>query len=875
MSSWNDAKAGSLQQLPASVAANLAKSLPQTKNGTALLAQQQQMLQLRQMRSKLGMHHFASTSAEILRKFAKVPASLSFHIYDTHYRFNNTQDSSIIPKLSPMAKSFLKHIIKEEIPTEMTELLKDFAIRFYDGCIILQVYDHRNMVSSKPGENGEPKPKDAPAPPTAVKNEKETPGSHKPKTYRTLLRPTPQSLYYDLLYHTDPTPTKFTDQLSLQMEAEVLTLTNRKLDLQAPLNPYLQDKILQPESEYPKKVWDEKTQDWKLVHSHLDETPREPRKLHQDQLVMHKSSEYEELMFLLSNHYKNPSESTSGKKLVVVGPAINTKSDAVSLEATPSAMSGNSSGGDKNKRSDKPSTIATAAAVLSGGNATSNQFMRLRFIEEIRKRKETQKAQAGAAVAAQTQNTLGTPATTDGQSALMTAQRLQQLKQQAQAKLMNAQILQQQLMGLLNQINQASPSAPQSQQTLQQQQMQNQMRGQAQLQQPTQQMQQGMSNMVGQNFQNQAQRMANMPRQNSPNANQQNLSQTPQQQQQQQQQMAKQASFMRQQQYQIQQARQQQIRQQQMGQAQNAVQNQVQNQIQNQNQNRLQKNPAPGQAQIPAAKRQKMGGGVMGQMPQQNQQFGQQMRTPQMNNSQTGSNSGTPVMANGMVGTPRMGNVGQTSPQMGQQLPMAQQAQSSVSLQQQRQQQQSQQQTQQMGQRATPQAGGQSGQSTNLPSLQQQQQQQIFQRMLSPQDQHTFRQLQARMNALAQIGTTGIAPNRSQITPQQQQQALQQAKNIQQQLLQKFPAYFQRLRQYQTLQNQRRQAMQQRQSQTQQLSVQNQQNMGNLDSSMYGQQNVNMNLTLPMMQQQMMGLPMMQQQRNNNMQQGQGNNLNR
>ncbi|KAM9887721.1 hypothetical protein OXX69_013251, partial [Metschnikowia pulcherrima] len=72
---------------------------------------------------------------------------LTFHIYKTHYRFNNTQDSSIIPKDSPMARSFLQHMIREEIPVEMTELLKDFAIRFYDGCLIVQVYDHRHMIT--------------------------------------------------------------------------------------------------------------------------------------------------------------------------------------------------------------------------------------------------------------------------------------------------------------------------------------------------------------------------------------------------------------------------------------------------------------------------------------------------------------------------------------------------------------------------------------------------------------------------------------------------------------------------------------------------------------------------------------------------------
>ncbi|KAM9887445.1 hypothetical protein OXX79_013631, partial [Metschnikowia pulcherrima] len=125
-----------------------------------------------------------------------------------------------------MARSFLQHMIREEIPVEMTELLKDFAIRFYDGCLIVQVYDHRHMItvggsrseSSKAStiaHDKEADPKSSQASTPATPSTLSTPAA-RPKMYRTLLRPTPQSLYYDLLYHTDSTLTKFTDLLSLQ-----------------------------------------------------------------------------------------------------------------------------------------------------------------------------------------------------------------------------------------------------------------------------------------------------------------------------------------------------------------------------------------------------------------------------------------------------------------------------------------------------------------------------------------------------------------------------------------------------------------------------------------------------------------------------------
>jgi transcription factor SPT20 len=641
-----------------------------------LLLKKQQAARLAQdvqaRRAKLQHYQFTTTTAGLLKKYAQYPASLSFHIYENHYRFNNLQESSIIPKQLAMIKSFLRHVAREEIPSEMSELLKDCLIRSYDGCLILQVYDHRNMIAAPD------KPKDQSDVPAAA--------TAKPKTYRTVLKPTPLSLYYDLLYHTDSALTRFTDPLALQMELEILTLTNRKLDLSVPLNPYKCNDYLRPEVDGPTAVYNEVLDEYTLQHLHRAEVAKPARKLHHDEIVMHKSSEYEEIMFLLSNKYKKTED--VDRKLIAIEPLISlvVVTSLATSSSTPTSSSADFKGSPskEDKKKDKGGTLmlTSSSLVPAGTTATSGQFMRLRFIEEIRKRKEALKAQQEAQVSANGKPfaSVDTPVSRAPQPQIGYASN-------ASSPLMNN----------------GGPHSALPNGDLQKQQQQKAMLERAQLMR-AQKLQ------AQQQFQKQQQYPKQQPQQLQQQLQQQKMHQlTPQQQQ---------AQALRQQQLQQQLQHQQQQQQQQ------------QQQLQRQQQ----------QQQV---KRQKIDPSMA-------------MASPQMANSQLSSNVGTPVMRNGNM----------TAPQQLQQRP-----------------------------------GGQQNPA-------QLQQQQIFQSSLTPQEQQIFRQLQTRMNAFAMMGNTGFAPNRTQLTPEQQQQAIQQAKVLQHQLIQKFPVYFQRLRQFQMAQQQQRAQLQ-------------------------------------------------------------------
>ncbi|ODQ80518.1 hypothetical protein BABINDRAFT_160793 [Babjeviella inositovora NRRL Y-12698] len=225
-------------------------------------------------------YKFAETNEEILKKYEHLPPSLEFHIHENHYRFS-TQEGGNIPKSSPTVKKFMENVLNEEIPPELVEVLRDGGIQLYEGCIILQIADYREL-SGKLNMQAQPEP----------------------KTYRTLLRPTQLSLYFDLLYHTDFSITRFSDQLSLNLESEILTLTKRNIDLSVPLNPYNYEH-LKPDVAPPQLVTDPVSGQKRLIHPHREEkvpfTTLKPPGVFHDKDIQQRSSEYEDLMLIMTN----------------------------------------------------------------------------------------------------------------------------------------------------------------------------------------------------------------------------------------------------------------------------------------------------------------------------------------------------------------------------------------------------------------------------------------------------------------------------------------------------------------------------------------------------------------------------------------------
>ncbi|EEP78072.1 predicted protein [Uncinocarpus reesii 1704] len=189
---------------------------------------------------------YVKTTAYLLKKYAKQPPSFTIHLHPTHFRFEK-QDGSF-PYNSEM-KVIIEHIKAGTVPHDMMEELLRGGVRFYEGCLIVRVVDHKSLSNqpsssrSSSKEKGslfsihnhnehitpspytpypkqtqvQPKanstgPPDQQLQPSGLHKEKRndngsSSGAPKPQVFTTVLYPTPQSLQAELtILSTTPDP---------------------------------------------------------------------------------------------------------------------------------------------------------------------------------------------------------------------------------------------------------------------------------------------------------------------------------------------------------------------------------------------------------------------------------------------------------------------------------------------------------------------------------------------------------------------------------------------------------------------------------------------------------------------------------------------
>jgi len=89
---------------------------------------------------------YVRNSQYILRKHKGKPASMTIHLHPSHFRFAN-QDGSFAYD-SPM-RFVLQHLKNGTVPHEILDELLSAKVQFYDGCLIVEVHNHRGAGGKK------------------------------------------------------------------------------------------------------------------------------------------------------------------------------------------------------------------------------------------------------------------------------------------------------------------------------------------------------------------------------------------------------------------------------------------------------------------------------------------------------------------------------------------------------------------------------------------------------------------------------------------------------------------------------------------------------------------------------------------------------
>ena len=93
---------------------------------------------------------YVRTKDHILRKFNGRPPSLTIHLHQTHFKFEG-QDGSFA--YDSEMKFILEHVRRGTMPHQMMQELLENSAQFYDGCLIVEVHNHRAKEGKDKGRH--------------------------------------------------------------------------------------------------------------------------------------------------------------------------------------------------------------------------------------------------------------------------------------------------------------------------------------------------------------------------------------------------------------------------------------------------------------------------------------------------------------------------------------------------------------------------------------------------------------------------------------------------------------------------------------------------------------------------------------------------
>lgn len=139
-----------------------------------------------------GVYNLTRFTEKILKRTRKDTPSLLMHLYTDYFRLGDHND--VRYSYDGDLKGWIPFIREQRMPNELLDVLDEAGVKFFDGCLIVEVYDHRS------GEKGKGDIKTPPGPPNGAAATAAVPAApaEQPDMYRILLSPTGETLWRDL-----------------------------------------------------------------------------------------------------------------------------------------------------------------------------------------------------------------------------------------------------------------------------------------------------------------------------------------------------------------------------------------------------------------------------------------------------------------------------------------------------------------------------------------------------------------------------------------------------------------------------------------------------------------------------------------------------
>lgn len=97
------------------------------------------------MATTASVYNTSRTTRQILRRHRKDKPSLILHLHNNHFRFERQNGMFLFD--SPV-KAFLGYIRDQKVPADLIDVLTDSGVQFFEGCLLVDVHDHRSHAAA-------------------------------------------------------------------------------------------------------------------------------------------------------------------------------------------------------------------------------------------------------------------------------------------------------------------------------------------------------------------------------------------------------------------------------------------------------------------------------------------------------------------------------------------------------------------------------------------------------------------------------------------------------------------------------------------------------------------------------------------------------